>query len=58
MKKDRDNYKNAETPNKLAGNQLEVDRNTQNATEQKQELDELEAMYKAEEFAKLTRSSS
>lgn len=55
VKKDRDNYKNAETPNKLAGNQLDIDRSTQFMEESKQELDELEGMYKKEEFASLTK---
>lgn len=55
VRKDRDNYKNAETPNKLADKQLDIDRSTQFMEESKQELDELEGMYKKEEFASLTK---
>jgi hypothetical protein len=55
VRKDRDNFKNVETPTKLADRQLDVDRSTQRMDEQKAELDELEAMYKNEQFASLTK---
>jgi hypothetical protein len=55
IKKDRDNFKNTETPQKLAERQLDIDRSTQFMDEAKQELDELEGMYKKEEFASLTK---
>ena len=55
VKKDRDNFKNNETPQKLAEKQLDIDRSTQFTEEAKQELDELEGMYKKEEFASLTK---
>ena len=55
IKKDRDNFKNTETPQKLAEKQLDIDRSTQFMDEAKQELDELEGMYKKEEFASLTK---
>ena len=55
VKKDRDNFKNNETPQKLAERQLDIDRSTQFSEEAKQELDELEGMYKKEEFASLTK---
>jgi hypothetical protein len=55
VKKDRDNFKNTETPQKLAEKQLDIDRSTQFMEESKQELDELEGMYKKEEFASLTK---
>jgi hypothetical protein len=55
IKKDRDNFRNTETPNKLAERQLEIDRSAQFMDEAKQELDELEGMYKKEEFASLTK---
>lgn len=55
IRKDRDNFKNTETPQKLAEKQLDIDRSTQFMEESKQELDELEGMYKKEEFASLTK---
>ncbi len=55
VKKDRENFKNTETPQKLSERQLDIDRSTQQMSEQKQELDELEKMYKQEEFASLTK---
>jgi hypothetical protein len=53
--KDRDNFMNMEKPTQLAGNQLSLDRSKQSMEESKQELVELEAMYKQEDFAELTK---
>ncbi len=54
-KKDRDNYKNLEKPNKLADKQLDIDRAAWRMEESRQELAELEGMYKREDFASLTK---
>jgi hypothetical protein len=54
-KKDRDSFKGKEMPTKLAEKQLDVDRYTQRTEESRQELEELEGMYKKEDFASLTK---
>ena len=55
VRKDRDVFKSSEGPVKLADKQLDVDRTAQYMEEQRQELEELEKMYKQEEFASLTK---
>jgi len=54
-KKDRENFKDLEKPNKLADKQLDLDRAAWRMEESKQELAELEGMYKKEDFASLTK---
>jgi len=54
-KKDRDDFKGRDKPNKLADNQLDIDRAAWRMEESRQELGELEGMYKKEDFAELTK---
>lgn len=53
--KDRDNFINRDKPAKIADKQLDIDRAAWRMEESKQELDELESMYKKEDFASLTK---
>jgi hypothetical protein len=55
VKKDRDNFKALEKPSKLADKQLDIDRAAWRMEETRQELAELEQMYKKEDFASLTK---
>lgn len=53
--KDRDNFMNRDKPSKIADKQLDIDRAAWRMEETKQELEELEGMYKKEDFASLTK---
>jgi hypothetical protein len=53
--RERDNFKNFEKPYKLADSALDIDRVAERMKESQQELDELKAMYKQEDLAKLTK---
>jgi cysteinyl-tRNA synthetase len=54
-KKDQENFLNLDKPTQIASAQLSLDRSQQAMEESKQELAELEAMYKKEDFAELTK---
>jgi len=54
-KKDQDNFLNLDKPQQVASSQLSLDRAQQSMEESRQELAELEAMYKQEDFAELTK---
>jgi hypothetical protein len=55
VKRDRDNFKGREKPEKIADKQLDIDRAAWRMEESRQELAELESMYKKEDFAGLTK---
>lgn len=55
VKRDRDNFKAREKPEKIADKQLDIDRAAWRMEESRQELAELESMYKKEDFAGLTK---
>ena len=54
-RKDQANFLDLDKPSQVAGSQLSLDRSQQSMEESRQELAELEAMYKQEEFAELTK---
>ncbi|MBK7644323.1 MAG: hypothetical protein IPJ19_14980 [Planctomycetes bacterium] len=53
--KEFENFKAVQLPAALADGQLDIDRAQQRLKEQTQELDELKALYKSEDFADLTK---
>ena len=54
-RKDQDNFLSLDKPTQVAQSQLSLDRSQQSMEESRQELAELEAMYKQEDFAALTK---
>ena len=54
-RKDQANFLDLDKPTQVAGGQLSLDRSQQSMEESRQELAELEAMYKQEDFAELTK---
>ncbi|MEO6710355.1 MAG: hypothetical protein ABI054_00675 [Planctomycetota bacterium] len=50
-----DHFQKAERPLNLEDSQIDLDRSNESAIEQKQELEELMAMYKADDYAKMTK---
>ena len=50
-----DHFTKVERPLELEDQQMDVERSAESALEQKQELEELMKMYKAEDFAKMTK---
>jgi hypothetical protein len=53
--RDLDHYQKQERPLDLEDAQIDLDRGAESALEKRQELDELIAMYKKDEFAKMTK---